>query len=702
MNLSPLPIQKFFDNNNRPLVGGKLFTYGAGTSIKVPTYIDSTGGTPNTNPVILDFRGECRVWIDPQQAYKFVLAPANDSDPPTDPIWSVDNITAAPQAFDNAAVDTGSVNNISLDIPQISSPVAFTRVVFKASHTNTGPTTLQINGGTAYPLTWQNTAAFAGGEIQANGLYEAIFDGIRWQLQGPALLPSLLRTASEISAGITPINYSYEPGNVRRYGATGDGVTNDATAIENAILVAGVSGGNVYFPAGTYMVLAGPAGIEVTSKNKIYMHGSGATIKRAAQGTNINFAIFTFNACSDLIFDALNFDINGLLHFGGAIKCYGGQRISVRDCYFYDSNPGVVTSDRYHLLFTHDFTHGLCEYVSVRGCTLDGGQLEANANYIKVDGNSFLNAVNRAVTVATNGNNRTFRQIHICGNTFRSAKDAFIGIGVDPSTDTGALLEDFVIDGNTFEASADGASEAISITSTGATNTLRDFVITNNVMRDIVGQGFIKIDIGGNTMTGLQVTGNIYHAFNTSIDRPYFFQFIEEAIVAQNIAYGSVITRAFYFTQFKRCTFVDNQAEATTQAYEFASPTSSTTGTNCFRRNKVLGTPTTTFSTNDVNSSDNFDVDINEIKSLVVTAPSFRRDGFHTLRLTAAGATTIHTIAGGGMGDEITLLFGDGNITMQDATGNIVLAGDLVATVNDTMKLKFDGTNWFELCRSVN
>lgn len=184
MNLSPLPIQKFFANNGRPLVGGKLFTYEAGTTTKIATYTDSSGLTPNTNPIILDFRGECRLWIDPQQAYKFTLSPANDTDPPTRPIWTVDDITVAPQAFDNAAVDTGSVNNISLSIPQISSPVAFTRVVFQAANTNTGATTIQINGGTALPLIFPNGDALTGGEVQAGGIYQAIFDGGSWQFQG--------------------------------------------------------------------------------------------------------------------------------------------------------------------------------------------------------------------------------------------------------------------------------------------------------------------------------------------------------------------------------------------------------------------------------------------------------------------------------------------------------------------------------------
>ena len=215
MNLSPLPIQKFFGNDGQPLVGGQLFTYVAGTSTKQATYTDSSGGTPNTNPIVLDYRGEARVWIDPTLSYKFVLAPATDTDPPTHAIWTVDNITAAPANQDNAAVDTGSVNAIALAIPQISSPVAFTRIVFKVAYTNTGPVTITINGGTAKNLRYQNTAAFAGGEILSGGIYEAVFDGTQWQLQGPAV--AYWRTASEVSASVTPVNYQYDSGDIRRY-----------------------------------------------------------------------------------------------------------------------------------------------------------------------------------------------------------------------------------------------------------------------------------------------------------------------------------------------------------------------------------------------------------------------------------------------------------------------------------------------------
>ena len=84
---------------------------------------------------------------------------------------------------------------------------------------------------------------------------------------GRVLYPT---TFAESSASITPSDFSYPPGNVLRYGATGDGVTDDTTAIQNALLVqftgrtsttdgaSNTFGYNmpVYFPEGTYLISA--------------------------------------------------------------------------------------------------------------------------------------------------------------------------------------------------------------------------------------------------------------------------------------------------------------------------------------------------------------------------------------------------------------------------------------------------------------
>jgi len=76
------------DSNGDPYVGGKLYTYETGTSTLKTSWVDSTKVTPNTNPIVLDSRGQADVWIDSSGgAYRFKL---HDVDDVT--IWTKDNI----------------------------------------------------------------------------------------------------------------------------------------------------------------------------------------------------------------------------------------------------------------------------------------------------------------------------------------------------------------------------------------------------------------------------------------------------------------------------------------------------------------------------------------------------------------------------------------------------------------------------------
>ncbi len=108
MILSPTPVEQYTDASGVLLVGGQLFIYAAGTTTKQNAYTDSSGATQLPNPIVLNARGEvapsatgtsCGLWLDPTLAYKFVLAPASDTDPPSAPIWTVDNIVSSQSAI---------------------------------------------------------------------------------------------------------------------------------------------------------------------------------------------------------------------------------------------------------------------------------------------------------------------------------------------------------------------------------------------------------------------------------------------------------------------------------------------------------------------------------------------------------------------------------------------------------------------------
>lgn len=94
-----IPRFQFFDDNGVLLVNGTLTTYLAGGTTPTTTWKDSALGTANTNPITLDARGECQLWLDPTKSYKFVLKNALGGGE-----WTEDNIRGASTAIDAAAL----------------------------------------------------------------------------------------------------------------------------------------------------------------------------------------------------------------------------------------------------------------------------------------------------------------------------------------------------------------------------------------------------------------------------------------------------------------------------------------------------------------------------------------------------------------------------------------------------------------------
>jgi hypothetical protein len=113
--LAPQPKAQFFDANGSPLVGGKVYTYAAGTTTPLATFTDASALTPNTNPVILDSRGECNLWFSTATSYKVVLKSATE-----ELQWTVDNIatygTLASQNSNNVNITGGTITGVTLTV----------------------------------------------------------------------------------------------------------------------------------------------------------------------------------------------------------------------------------------------------------------------------------------------------------------------------------------------------------------------------------------------------------------------------------------------------------------------------------------------------------------------------------------------------------------------------------------------------------
>jgi hypothetical protein len=189
--------QSFTNTAGAPLVGGKVYTYDAGTSTPRPTYQDAAGTVPNTNPVILDARGEATIFWS--GVYKVVLKDASDAT-----IWTVDGVSGV------SAQDLSASSGAGL--------VGFSYgAVYGAGTIGKWLQDLALSAGSTF---------------------------IGWIQSG---VGAVTRT---VQAKLRDDFIS-----VKDFGALGNGVANDTAAIQ-AALAAVAGGGTVFFPRGTYLINA--------------------------------------------------------------------------------------------------------------------------------------------------------------------------------------------------------------------------------------------------------------------------------------------------------------------------------------------------------------------------------------------------------------------------------------------------------------
>jgi len=236
--LSPTPIFKAFDNVGLPLSFGLLYTYQAGTTTPQATYTDSTGNTPNPNPVLLNARGEAQIWLNPLQNYKFLLTDALGNQIPG---WPVDNISGSLYPGQSIIPNTDN----AFDIGSLSDR-------------------------------WRN--GYFGTQIFVGPDNAPIVDS-------SGNVGYWARTAAEIAAGVTPVNFAYAPSpviDIQRYGYKPDGITNNDGAFSAAMAVLSAQGGGVLrLPPGQGNYATGiavPANVSIigAGQNATTLHYTGS------------------------------------------------------------------------------------------------------------------------------------------------------------------------------------------------------------------------------------------------------------------------------------------------------------------------------------------------------------------------------------------------------------------------------------------
>lgn len=178
--LSPLPKMQFFSTAGVPLVGGKLYTYAAGTTTPLATYTSQSGVTANTNPIILDSRGEANVWLS-SAAYKLKLTTPADVE-----IWTVDNVGSGDQFGTSqflSGVSGSDTITATVTSPNFTAYAAGQMFNFVAVAANTTTSvTLNLNSLGAKTVTKAGTIALSVGDIAAGQVIPVIYDGTRFQI----------------------------------------------------------------------------------------------------------------------------------------------------------------------------------------------------------------------------------------------------------------------------------------------------------------------------------------------------------------------------------------------------------------------------------------------------------------------------------------------------------------------------------------
>lgn len=186
--VSPPKLQFFLPGTSTPAAGAQLFTYAGNTPTKQTTYSDDNQ-TPNTNPIILDANGECVCFVDTTLTYAFTFAPSTDTDPPTNPYWTVPNMgfgeMIAGFAPLNSPAFTGTPTAPTPTLGDSSGNIATTQFVQETlSEGLSGnlTTTTQAPG----TLTTQiATTAFVGAEIGRAWQFQAITSSTTFTVPGP-------------------------------------------------------------------------------------------------------------------------------------------------------------------------------------------------------------------------------------------------------------------------------------------------------------------------------------------------------------------------------------------------------------------------------------------------------------------------------------------------------------------------------------
>ena len=288
VKLSPLFNDEQLDNNGLPLSGGLVYWYLAGTTTPITVYTESSGSVANTNPVVLNTRGEPTnpIWLPTGQAYKAIL-----KDSVGNIIRTIDNISG--------------VNDTAT--PVISEWVLYAGAATYINSTQfsvTGDATATFDNGRRVKATVSGTDRY--GTINGASVYALGVTTVTLTLDSGVLDASL----NQVYYGfLDPAHPSFDTTGVNantKAGIQGQtwtafttgGVSGTFTLTPNPAITAYTAGQlfNVTFSAAS------------SATNTINVSGLGAKSVKMYDSTGTKVAsVFALNQISDIVYDGTDF-----------------------------------------------------------------------------------------------------------------------------------------------------------------------------------------------------------------------------------------------------------------------------------------------------------------------------------------------------------------------------------------------------------
>jgi len=274
---------QLFDNNGNPLAGGKIYTYTAGTTTPAATYTSSLGSIAHSNPIVLDGAGRVpngEIWLTDGITYKFVV-----EDSASNLIGTYDNLSGINSNFvaftNEQEIQTATAGQTVFNLTTMQyQPGTNSLSVFVDGVNQYGP-----GAQYAYVETDSDTVTFVSGlHVGASVKFTTS------QLNSSGAVDASQVTYDPPFTGSVATNVEdklAQTVSVKDFGAVGDGITDDTTAIQNAIdSLPASKGGRIYFPQGIYAI---SSTIDISNMFSVSLYGDAGSANTFQGNTSVQW-----------------------------------------------------------------------------------------------------------------------------------------------------------------------------------------------------------------------------------------------------------------------------------------------------------------------------------------------------------------------------------------------------------------------------